>query len=330
MDWDRCTDPSSSLPSLASVRSCPSGPIPALGDSVFEPVVQFLTAKRLSRGRLEAILPGMIRTFSLRFRTNSRWQHLAQAISLQVLDATSAAQPLDGASWLLLQCLHGQAACRWTGQEQTLQVDQALLLERCDLPSVELSSDSRLLLFAFTGAEAEATELADGLPTPLPLPARASIISRLLGFARLAADTPEHPLSLADASVLVHSLLAAIAHHGDQEQQHGPHLVRQACGLMQQAVEQAYDASELAEQLGVSATYFCRVFTEAMQVSPGQYHKQLRLAHAARLLKGSRLSIQQIAERIGYATQSAFARAFRSVYQLSPQEYREHGSIALA
>ena len=40
--------------------------------------------------------------------------------------------------------------------------------------------------------------------------------------------------------------------------------------------------------------------------------------------------IQQIAERIGYATQSAFARAFRSVYELSPQEYREHGSIPLA
>jgi AraC-like DNA-binding protein len=268
-------------------------------------------------------------SFALRFQHDERWQHLAQPVLLQVLQSGDNTRPLEPATWLLLHCLRGGANCRWAGQQQVLHADQALLLERCDLPSLELEPEASALLFAFLGADATALELADALPAPLSLPAHSSIVTRLLAFRRMAGQG-ERRLSLVDGSVLVHSVLATLAHHADTGAQQGPQLVRQACALMQQGVEEAYDAEALASRLGVSPAYFCRAFTEAMRVSPGQYHKQLRLAHAARLLKGSRLSIQQITERIGYATQSAFARAFRSVYELSPQEYREHGSIPLA
>jgi len=271
----------------------------------------------------------MICPFALRFRYDDSWRHLAQAVLVQLLDAESEALPLEPASWLLLHCLSDQTVCRWAGHQQRLHTDQALLLERRHLPSLELTADARVLLFAFAGADATAAELAERLRMPLSLPTRSNVVSRLLAFRRLA-DQDEHRLSLVDAHILVGSVLATLAHYASGEENPGSQLVRQACALMQQGVEDAYDAGILAEQLGVTPAYFCRLFTDAMGVSPGQYHKKLRLTHAARLLRGSRLSIQQIAERIGYATQSAFARAFRTVYDLSPQEYREHGSIPLA
>lgn len=53
-------------------------------------------------------------------------------------------------------------------------------------------------------------------------------------------------------------------------------------------------------------------------------HMQLhRMEKAATLLKDSGLSVQEISEQVGYASQSKFAAVFRQVYGLSPLEYRK-------
>ncbi|MFW5828852.1 MAG: hypothetical protein ACOCXA_01205 [Planctomycetota bacterium] len=39
--------------------------------------------------------------------------------------------------------------------------------------------------------------------------------------------------------------------------------------------------------------------------------------------------MQAIAERLSYGNQSALARAFRSLYNMSPQEFRDHASVPI-
>lgn len=55
--------------------------------------------------------------------------------------------------------------------------------------------------------------------------------------------------------------------------------------------------------------------------------KQLKLAEAVEYLTNSQSRISEIAERVGYHSADHFSRVFRSVYQISPQEYRKNHRV---
>lgn len=67
----------------------------------------------------------------------------------------------------------------------------------------------------------------------------------------------------------------------------------------------------LAEISQVSRFHLLRSFQRAFGKTPAQYHQELRLQRAATLIKASRLSISDIAQATGYATHSAFSRAWK-------------------
>ena len=49
-----------------------------------------------------------------------------------------------------------------------------------------------------------------------------------------------------------------------------------------------------------------------------------RVREAQQLLMEAKLTIAQVAERVGYEHQSSFAAAFRGHVGMSPREYRQH------
>jgi AraC-like DNA-binding protein len=64
------------------------------------------------------------------------------------------------------------------------------------------------------------------------------------------------------------------------------------------------------------------VFTAHAGQGFRSYLRQLRLSNAAELLVGTSLSMGEIADAVGYADASQFAKAFRRVYGVSPSRYR--------
>lgn len=69
----------------------------------------------------------------------------------------------------------------------------------------------------------------------------------------------------------------------------------------------------LAHEAGMSRTSFANCFKEVMQVSPGKYLENLRLAIARQLVQTG-VGLKQIAARTGYASPSTLSRALgRSV-----------------
>lgn len=69
----------------------------------------------------------------------------------------------------------------------------------------------------------------------------------------------------------------------------------------------------LADLAGMSRTSFANSFKEVMQVSPGKYLENLRLAIARQLVQTG-IGLKQIASRTGYASPSTLSRALgRSV-----------------
>jgi len=84
------------------------------------------------------------------------------------------------------------------------------------------------------------------------------------------------------------------------------------------------DIPWLAEQCGMSQTYFRRLFHHLYGVSPKQYILSARLRWAKTMLKSTEDSVTEIAGNCGFDSVYYFSRAFRTHEGVSPSEYRAH------
>jgi AraC-like DNA-binding protein len=84
-----------------------------------------------------------------------------------------------------------------------------------------------------------------------------------------------------------------------------------ALGLLHSAPGTGWTVGELARRVGLSRTVFADRFHALVGETPMAYLGGLRHALAARWLREGRLSISEVAERVGYSSVSAFHRAFR-------------------
>lgn len=91
-----------------------------------------------------------------------------------------------------------------------------------------------------------------------------------------------------------------------------------ARGYLHDNVERAVPLSELAGAAGLSGFHLARYFSAAFGVPPGRYHRQVRLARAAELLRRGDVTITEIAQRAGYCELSAFSHAFRREFGSPP------------
>lgn len=79
----------------------------------------------------------------------------------------------------------------------------------------------------------------------------------------------------------------------------------------------------IAGALGISEKYLYAFFKEQTGLSPALYVQQLRLEHAATLLRTTQISVQRIGEQSGFGALNTFYKAFKRVYGLTPSQYRD-------
>jgi transcriptional regulator GlxA family with amidase domain len=79
---------------------------------------------------------------------------------------------------------------------------------------------------------------------------------------------------------------------------------------------------ELAAHAGMSVRTFTRRFRAEVGLTPGQWLTGQRVERARHLLEGSDLSIDQVARRVGFATDVSLRRHFRAATGVSPNAYR--------
>ena len=80
--------------------------------------------------------------------------------------------------------------------------------------------------------------------------------------------------------------------------------------------------AELAQAGGVSVSYLHRIFRAELGVSPMTALRLLRLDRAAHLLTCSNLTVQDIADECGFASQFHFSRCFSAAYGVPPRTFR--------
>ena len=78
----------------------------------------------------------------------------------------------------------------------------------------------------------------------------------------------------------------------------------------------------LAAEAGLSRFHFCRAFKESTGLSPHAWLRQHRLEQAMQMLRETDASVVTVAAALGYASQTAFAAAFKRLTGDTPTDWR--------
>lgn len=83
-----------------------------------------------------------------------------------------------------------------------------------------------------------------------------------------------------------------------------------------------WTVAELAAQCHISRSVFAERFQATIGMPPLRYATELRMRLASQWLTQDRLSIDAVAEQLGYTSQAAFSRAFKRVIGNPPGQTR--------
>ncbi len=74
--------------------------------------------------------------------------------------------------------------------------------------------------------------------------------------------------------------------------------------------------------IGVSKATLYRKFKEVLDKTPSEFIRNIRLEHAAKLLKTTKMTVSEIMFQSGFSNKSYFYREFQKQFQQSPTDYR--------
>jgi transcriptional regulator GlxA family with amidase domain len=98
--------------------------------------------------------------------------------------------------------------------------------------------------------------------------------------------------------------------------------VARALALIHQHYAKPWSLERLAKEIGVSRTVLAVRFRTLVGASPMAYLARWRMLQAARLLRESRATMADVAEKVGYTSEAAFAKAFKRTLARTPGEVR--------
>jgi AraC-like DNA-binding protein len=87
-------------------------------------------------------------------------------------------------------------------------------------------------------------------------------------------------------------------------------------------LEEPIRVSDLADVAGLERTYFSRQFNRVFGISPARYVQRRRIEHAQELLLNTDLTLDQLAERLGFTDGFHLSRMFKRVTGLPPSQFR--------
>ena len=99
--------------------------------------------------------------------------------------------------------------------------------------------------------------------------------------------------------------------------------VSKAMSAMHAEPGRDWTVTELAELSNLSRSAFADRFRRIVGQAPMVYLTVWRLDCAAELLRYGRAPISEIARRVGYSSEAAFSRAFKSRFTMSPLQWRQ-------
>jgi AraC-like DNA-binding protein len=150
---------------------------------------------------------------------------------------------------------------------------------------------------------------------------------------------PEQAYSLGDSYIQsvedasTHSEIAALAYAMYEDfirrvnkRRANPQIAKQiqkCCDYIDLHAEEKINVEDIAKRVGYTKYYLTRKFKEEMKCSLNDYIRQVRTERAKLLLTTTDLSIQDIADKLGFCSRSYFSEVFRAFAGCSPVDFRD-------
>ncbi|MBM7567784.1 AraC family transcriptional regulator [Paenibacillus sacheonensis] len=83
-----------------------------------------------------------------------------------------------------------------------------------------------------------------------------------------------------------------------------------------------FKLQDIADHVGLSVTRIVHLFKKTYNLTITEYANQTRLSYACTQIEFSNLSLESIAESVGFHNYSYFHRLFRARYGMSPRQFR--------
>ncbi|QHJ70914.1 helix-turn-helix transcriptional regulator [Planococcus halotolerans] len=97
--------------------------------------------------------------------------------------------------------------------------------------------------------------------------------------------------------------------------------------VVKQLIEEKYQESWTLESLGervfLSSSHLCRQFKRKVGWTPGQYLIRCRMEAAKKILTHSNATMGEIADQVGYKSETHFHQVFKKHTKITPGHYRE-------
>jgi AraC-like DNA-binding protein len=93
--------------------------------------------------------------------------------------------------------------------------------------------------------------------------------------------------------------------------------------LLHDRVAHDWSLEELAKEVAMSRTVLAERFQHFVGQPPMRYLARWRMQLASSLLSEGKLSFAEIADRIGYGSETAFSRAFKREVGMAPALWRD-------
>jgi len=98
--------------------------------------------------------------------------------------------------------------------------------------------------------------------------------------------------------------------------------LKRAIELLEGNLPKMPTVGDVAQQIGLHPTSFCRGFKQSTGLSPHRYILEHRLNRAKEMMNNQRLSLTEIALDCGFSCSSQFSVVFRRITGVSPRDYR--------
>ena len=98
--------------------------------------------------------------------------------------------------------------------------------------------------------------------------------------------------------------------------------IKEAINYIEQNFQNNITIEDIAAVCGINRSYFGKIFRNSIGRSPQEFLMNYRMVKATELLKLTSLSIAEIGSAVGYENQLHFPRAFKTIYGVSPREWR--------
>ncbi len=99
--------------------------------------------------------------------------------------------------------------------------------------------------------------------------------------------------------------------------------IREAVAYIENNYQRDMTIEEMADALRLNRSYFGKIFRLSTGKSPQRFLMNYRMIKAAELLAGTERPINEIGQSVGYENPLHFSRAFKTIYGVSPRDWRK-------